>query len=145
MMRKKFRTQHGGMVVELAMVLPFLLLFLVVTADLGLLLRAHQIITNGAREGARFSALPKNYFVTNPELSVTAIQQHVADYCAEEGITINLSDVVVDQTSPVTVQDGILYASRVRVHLTQSVLFLGGFSGPDSFTLSSEAKFVNLY
>ena len=146
-MNRKKRSQKGAVAVELAVTLPVLLLFLVTIFDLGLLLRSHQVISNAAREGAHFSALPKNYVgVTNPSASLAAIRQHVVDYCAEEGVAIDSSEVSVDQTTQVNVTSGTVQGSTITVSVDRPLLFLRGFSGGSStVTLGSEATFVNLY
>ena len=46
--------------VELALAIPLLTILLLTLADLGLLIREHQIIQTAVREGARFSALSEN-------------------------------------------------------------------------------------
>ncbi len=145
-MMRGTRLQRGSMGVEMALTLPVLLLFLVVITDLGLMLRDHQVITNAAREGARFSALPKNYVSsTNPSASVNTIKQYVVDYCSEEGVTINTSDVAVDQTVTISVSGGVMGASRATVNLTRPTLFLGHFGGSSTVSLRSSSTFANLY
>lgn len=145
-MKTKRRDQRGAAAVELALTLPVLLLFLVVIFDLGLMLRTHQVISNGSREGARFASLPKNYIgVTNPSASVSAIKQFIVDYCAEEGVTINSSDITLDQTTPVNLATGSMEGSTVTVSLERPLLFLKGFGGAPTINLSSESTFVNLY
>ncbi|MGH9557263.1 MAG: TadE/TadG family type IV pilus assembly protein, partial [Terriglobales bacterium] len=58
------RGERGTQVAELAMVLPLLLfLGLAVTEGEGFV-RAHQMLNNAAREGAKFSSLPENLGAT---------------------------------------------------------------------------------
>ena len=50
---KRKNTERGAALVELAIVLPFLLLLLMGTVEIGLLLYNQQVLTNASREGAR--------------------------------------------------------------------------------------------
>ncbi len=81
----RFLNSSGGSVVkdlrrvaaamQPTITLSVLLVLLVVIVDLGLVLRAHQVVSDGSRGGARFSALPKNYIgTTNPSASSSAIK-----------------------------------------------------------------------
>src|SRR5256885_2230153 len=93
--------QHGAVLVEMALVLPILLVLFVGIVDFGLILREYQILQNGTREGARLSML-KNYEMatldsTAKANALAAIQQRVVDYLAQEQITIAPTDVVVKQ------------------------------------------------
>ena len=145
-MNHKKRSQRGAAAVELAMTLPVLLLFLVVMVDLGLVLRAHQVISNGSREGARFSSLAKNYIgIVNPSASSSEIKQHVVDYCAEEGVTIDASNITLDQETEIALASGTVSGSTVSINVTRPVLFLGGFGGPQTISLRSESTFANMF
>lgn len=75
-MYMKHTREKGTQIVELAVVLPVLVLFtLIVLEGIGLV-RAHQIITNAARESARMALLPEN----NPTLS--------SNYAMLQGVAI---------------------------------------------------------
>ena len=52
----RHRRSTGQSVVELALLLPVLMLILIGTLDLGRLLDAYVVMTNAAREGARYGA-----------------------------------------------------------------------------------------
>lgn len=57
---KKSRRERGTQIVELAAVLP-LLVFLALAASEGAgVIRAHQVLNNAAREGARLSSVKEN-------------------------------------------------------------------------------------
>lgn len=145
-MSRVFGPERGAVAVELALMLPVLILFLVVIVDLGLLLREHQIISNGAREGARFSSLPKNAIgPNNSTTDSTGIKQYVVNYCAEEGVVITASDVTVSQDRDIIVPGGQLKGSEIKVEYNRPVLFLGGFGSAPTVTLGSIATFSNLY
>jgi Flp pilus assembly protein TadG len=52
------RSQHGGTLVEGALTLIVLLAFLFAILELGRAYNVYQVMTNAAREGARFSVAP---------------------------------------------------------------------------------------
>jgi len=54
------RAEQGTQIVELAVVLPFLVLFAAIVIEGVGLVRAQQIMTNAARESARMAILPQN-------------------------------------------------------------------------------------
>ncbi len=137
----------GAVIVELAIILPFLALMLVVIADLGLVIRDHQVLGNAAREGARFSSLPKNWVAPqNPTANLAAIQQYVVDYCAESGLQIALGDVSVVQNALIDVGGRTMKASEVTVTTTRDFLFpAAGLLPSSNVTLRSRAVFRNLY
>jgi Flp pilus assembly protein TadG len=51
--RLKSRKERGAVIVEMAIVLPLMLLFLAGVVDLGMLFWEQDVLTNAAREGAR--------------------------------------------------------------------------------------------
>lgn len=55
-MRREKDRQDGQSLVELALVLPLLLMVLVGMVEVGWAMRAHLVVTNATREGARFAA-----------------------------------------------------------------------------------------
>jgi Flp pilus assembly protein TadG len=68
----------GNVIVELALVLPFLLLVVAGIVDLGMLYWEKHIITNGSREGARAGSRAASNGTA--ALSVSQVQQIVQDY-----------------------------------------------------------------
>ena len=136
--------EKGAVVVELALMLPLLVALLVTIVDMGLLLREHQIVENAAREGARLSSLPKNQVAPwNPDAAMSTVQERVVDYLAEEGITIDVTAVQLDQGHPVVVGGQTLTASAVTVTYQRTPLI--GFVTSAPVTLSARAIFRNLY
>lgn len=137
----------GVIAVEFAIMLPFLLILLLTIVDLGLVIRDHQILENAAREGARYSALEKNWVdPRNPTASEQAIKDRVIEYCADHGITVNSADIVLDQNYPMSVGGQNMTTSRMRITYQHSMLTPGGSaltSGP--VDLVAEAFFRNFY
>ena len=139
--------ERGAVIVEMAMVLPFLVILLLGILDMGLLLREHELVQNAAREGARLSILPQNLVgPCNPTARKLTIQQRVVDYMAQSNITITTSQVTVDQAVPITVGSITEYGSRVTVSYTRSLLVpAAGYLPFGSVTLTGTAVFRNLY
>jgi len=140
--------QRGAVLVEMAIILPLLLVLLVGAVDYGLILREYQILQNAAREGARLSILPQYCISSTPATDQAAvsnaIKQRVVDYLAQEQITIATTDVTVAQNIVVNIGGGLsATASKITVSYTRSVLIGNGWPfGP--VALRAEATFRNL-
>src|SRR2546428_10063542 len=110
-------------VVEFALVLPILALLLVMVIDLGLVLRDYQVLQDAAREGARFSALPKNWMDTqNPTATEQVIKQRVIDYLQQQRITVAAANITIDQAFPIPVGAITVVGSKVTATHTPSLL-----------------------
>jgi Flp pilus assembly protein TadG len=163
--------QQGSVIVELALMLPVLAIFILGATDLGIIIREHQVVQNSAREGARFSAQPKNQIdSSNPTATPEPIRDKVINYLAQENITVTASgDCVLDSTVPQwncaltnggniairqqypipTVVDGVNITDRgssVAVTYNRSFLFSGGSLFQfNSVSLTGNSVFHNLY
>jgi Flp pilus assembly protein TadG len=139
--------QRGTVLVELAIILPFLVTVFLIAVDLGIILREHQILQNAAREGARFSALPQNRVTPiNPTATVDAIQQRVVDYLAQENITVAKASVTVNQQYPITIGGLTVQGSQITVTYPRSLLVTGTPLLPaGQITLTGQSVFRNLY
>src|SRR6266566_10171665 len=127
--KKKYKHASPGVaLVEMAAVLPLLVLIMITIIDLGLVLREHQIIQNAAREGARFSALPLNQVGSiNPSASIAAIQQRVTNYLAEENVTAPANSITVNQQFPISIAGYTVYGSEVTITYERALLVAGFF------------------
>src|SRR5216117_2819526 len=149
--RRSQHQQRGAALVEMAMVLPVLTLLLLGIVNMGLLIREHQILQNAAREGARFSALQANRMdeagsATEQALVLTKLKTRVQRYLAQERITIDLSDVTIDQNYNYAVDASTVTASQVTVSYSRSMLFSASALWPfGPVTLRGQAVFRNLY
>jgi hypothetical protein len=154
-------SEAGAIIIELALVMPFLVLLFITIVDLGLLIREHQIVQNAAREGARFSSLPQNCISCRPadcqgqppgcktQTEVqTAIETHVINYMAQEGITITAGDIAINQCfqMPVTVGGGTVtvFASEVTITYNRALL-VSPSPAVGGATLTGRAVFRDLY
>jgi Flp pilus assembly protein TadG len=140
------KREKGVAAVELALMLPFLVVFFLIIIDLGMILREHQVLSNAAREGARFSSLPKNWISTNnPTATVAAIQNRVIEYCAQENLAVNSGQITITQTEQIPVGSQFLEGSRVTVTADRPLMFLGGLIGGSTVQLTGTSVFANLY
>jgi len=141
------RGERGAVIVELALILPFLVILLLGIMDMGMLLREHQLVQNAAREGARLSILPQNLVgPCNPTANLSTIKQRVVDYMAQSNITITTDQVSINQAFPITVGSVTEYGSQVTVTYTRSLLIpAGGYLPFGSVSLKGTAVFRNLY
>lgn len=146
--RGRGRGETGVATVELAVILPFLVLLLIGTLELGLLVRDHQALQNAAREGARFSALPGNKIATAaaPATTRANIESVVIAYLANDGITLSGGDITIDQAVPMTVGAYTVHGSQIEVRYDRTLLFgLLDSIGLSNLTLYGNALFRNFY
>ena len=158
--------ERGSVIVELALMLPLLAIFILGATDLGLIIREHQILQNAAREGARFSSQPVNRIdTTNPIATANSIRDKVINYLAEERITIAATNCTADATIskqwncgaitirqehpiPTTVGGVVItdFGSSVAVTYNRSFLFKGGSLFQfNEVSLTGNSVFHNLY
>lgn len=150
LLRKNTRSrQKGAAAVELAIVLPLFGILLLGILEVGGMARDHQVLQNAAREGARFSALPTNRMsgASNPAAVESVIKSRVISYLANEGITVTDSDIVVNQTYPITVGALTIEGSQITITYTRPLLTPGvtGLIPLGSRQLQGTAVFRNFY
>lgn len=134
---KEKNTERGAALVELAIVLPFLLLVLAGIIEFGLLFYNQQVLTNSSREGARAGialtgkALVDKAIVTTNDF-VDEVDNVVQAYCLEHLITFSTGQVVG------TAVDGALGTHPDE--LTVTVSYTYAFFIPELFNLGSSMQ-----
>jgi Flp pilus assembly protein TadG len=113
----------------MALIAPFLLVFVMGTIDFGLALRSYSRISNAAREGARYGVNCEYSDNTSPE----GIKQRVVSHSSGL-LTISNVEVPLNPTSCATsgTWPGTLPDPKVQVDVTYSynwITPLGGFLG----------------
>jgi Flp pilus assembly protein TadG len=131
-LRVRGRGERGAELIELALVLPILLLAFAGIVDFALLMQRWLVVSNAAREGARIAVLP-GYTQTDVQNRVTAyVQQGTGDTTAAPVAV--LTTVTITPTAPTPP----FPAAQVTVSLTHSYLVIGPvsalFSGGGSWT-----------
>ena len=137
---RAFKSQRGTTTVEAAIILPVFLMFLFGIFEAGRFLNVRQVMTNAAREGARFAVTPLTGTNTLPTTS--AIQDRVNEYLASANITGATTTVNPDVEVPTTGGVTTVY-TQVQVQKLYDVLTVPYFFNMLQITLSGEALMRN--
>jgi Flp pilus assembly protein TadG len=133
----------------MAIVLPLFAILLLGAFEFGSIAHDYQALQNAAREGARFSANLTNCISgsSNPSAVLATIQNRVIAYLQGEKITVNRSDVTVDQNYLITIGTLTVMGSHVTINYQRSLIFPGITSLIPSSTiqLQGNAVFRNFY
>jgi Flp pilus assembly protein TadG len=84
--------EEGAELIEMAIVLPLLLLVIMSVVDFGLMFQRYVVLTNAAAEGARVSSLPG--------YSSADVTSRVASYATNGGIRGSVSAVTTPVSLP---------------------------------------------
>ena len=113
---------HGAALVEVALVLPLLIVLLLICVDFGRLATVHIAVTNAAREGASFGG-------THPftESTYGKWKQEVTN-----ALTAEMSGIPGYSEQLLTVAEPVVFASqnRSRVRVTVSYRFKPAIAWP---------------
>jgi Flp pilus assembly protein TadG len=130
---RRARSERGAELIELALVLPILMLTFAGIVDFALMFQRFLAVSNAAREGARIAVLP-GYTLADVQNRVTQyVQEGTGDATAAPVSTLTPVSIDSDGGGP----RPPFPAVRVRVTLTHTYLFLGpvsGFFGGGSFS-----------
>lgn len=114
-----FRSERGAELIELALVLPILLLVFAGIVDFAVMFQRYLVVNNAAREGARIAVLPG---YSQPD-----VQNRVTQYVREGTGDNTLSPVTV--LTPVSIDPPgatpPFPAAQVTVTMTYNYLILG--------------------
>lgn len=108
---KRLRSQSGSTLVEAAIALPVLFMLLFGILEFGRAYNLHQVLTDAAREGARYSVAP--YYGTTTLPSASDVQAQVQVFLTADNV--QGATITVNQTSPVTVNGEPLVYTEVDV------------------------------
>lgn len=127
-LRERFRSQRGAELVEMALVLPLLLLLIAGIIDFGLLFQRYLVLTNAAREGARIAVLPG--------YSTTDAKARVQNY-----VQVGLNKTIDANSVSVTLVDiGPDKGVRVGVSMDYNYIILG----PVAALISDSSSFTKV-
>jgi Flp pilus assembly protein TadG len=125
------RRDAGSELIELAIVMPILILLLLGIVDFAFLFQRWQVVTNAAREGARLASLSTHAVDSYQDADVTA---RVTNYLTSSGLqaapTVGTDFNTTDDVNGVTVQ-----TVTVSVAYPSNFIFL-----PGSITLNSSSE-----
>lgn len=144
-----FRKQRGTHLIELALVMPILLLLALGIIDMAGLIHANQVVSNAAREGARLSVAEDQagYTGSGPNTIVQRVQDYIVD---ENGIACtSVPTVTIDQDEYTTTPSGYaLSSSEVTVICPYQMQFLPPLTGgtiPATVNIMGRVRFRNFY
>jgi Flp pilus assembly protein TadG len=133
--RRRIRLERGAELIEMALVLPLLMLVIMGIIDFGFLFREMSVVTNAAREGARAGVLPGYSADAN-------VSNRVQQYLNASGISVTCPSadcVVSSPTVAVAAPTGTFDARDVRVTIFHQFIFLGRFAALFGGSYSSVA------
>lgn len=111
---------RGSELIELALVLPILLIICAAIMDFGFLFQRYEVVTNAAREGARLASLPG--------YSATDVQGRVNDYFTSSGLPVPPTPAVVTPLTS-TIGGTTVDLVDVTVFYPSQFSFLGSLAG----------------
>ncbi len=141
-----YRSERGAELIEMAIVLPLLLLLIMGIVDFGFLFQRYVVLTNAAAEGARVGSLPG--------YNSGDVSARVQQYATNGGIDIAIHGPVTTNTTGVLLPGGAgagpWPGTQVTVTHVYSYQFVGpiaalfGSGGPPgTVTLTSRATMRN--
>ena len=140
---RRSSSRRGAVLLELALMLPVLILIIMIVLEGSALVRTHQILNNAAREGARLSVIKPNQGGT------ADIVTRVIAYAAENGVAITAGNVTINQSAWIPVPGApSISASQVTVNYSYTLNYLAVFAWlgvPSTYTLQGAAEFRNFY
>ena len=135
--------ERGAMLMELALLLPMLVLIVMLVLEGSRLVRTHQVLNNAAREGARLSVQEENKGNTGD------IATEVAAYATQNGVPITAGNVTINQAALIPTPSGAsMSASVVTVNYSYTMNYLSVFAWlgvPSTYALTGTAEFRNFY
>ena len=139
--RSQLAAEGGAELIEMALVLPILLLVVLGIVDFAFIFQRYEAVTNATREGARVAVLPG---YTEPD-----VQSRVQSYVQTGGLPTTASNPTVTVTPTTVAVGGSTWsATQVNVSYEHDYLFLGPIAGWfggsfTSLTLTSQATMRN--
>jgi len=134
--RQTDRAQRGANLVEMALILPLLLLLLAAITDFGRAFNHYIVITNAAREGARFGARVL-HTVDIDDYILGAVRQEAAN----GGINLMDPGVAAITIEPAQGARTATYPITVTVEYSMTTIFTG-LVGLDIIPMQSRSVMV---
>jgi Flp pilus assembly protein TadG len=126
------RYGRGQSLVEVALLLPVLIIIMAAVVDLGRVLDASIVLTNAARTGARFGSMHPTWY--------DSIRVRVVDFANSSGMAFT---GVVLQGSDVAVSSSAVPGNPVVVTITYDLpLYFGRIVGVSSIHMVRQAEMI---
>ena len=129
--------ERGSAPVELVIITPVLILFLLLYLGFGRVTRAEQLVDDAAAQAARAATL--NY--TSPGGATAAAEQAAAQALAESGLACASDQVTVDTADD---RPGGSITVQLACHTDLSQVIAAGFPGSTTLTASSTSP-IDVY
>jgi len=124
MIRRRRRgagSDRGAELIELAVVLPILLVVFAALIDFGFLFQRYEVITNAAREGARIGVLPT--------YTQTDVQNRVSQYLTASGLNAAAATITVTYPTLALPSGSTVGVVDVLVQYPSQYVVLGPIAG----------------
>jgi Flp pilus assembly protein TadG len=119
---RRGRSERGAELIELALVLPILLLMFAGIMDFALMFQRYLVVSNAAREGARIAVLP-GYTETDVQNRVTEYMRNgTGDETLSPSTELDAVEVDPPDADPFP-------AAQVTVSMTHAYWLMGSVSG----------------
>jgi hypothetical protein len=118
--RRRWRSQSGAELIEVALTLPLLLLVLLGIIEFGIMFREYEIITNAAREGARIRVLP----AYDDDDAIARVNQ----YLTGAGLDPDLAETLVGDPEAVVIGGNCMSMIQVDVVYPHPIAFVSGIA-----------------
>lgn len=112
------RAEEGQALVEFALIVPFLLLFLIGIVEFGRAWNLHQVLTDAAREGARKAV------VHDPTITLDSVNNVVKSAIATAGANPNSATITVTG-----LDDSTGDPATVEIAMPYQFIFFGALKG----------------
>jgi hypothetical protein len=136
---RSINPEKGTALLELAVLLPLLLLLAMILMEGGAMIRTHIVINNAAREGARFAAQINH-------MQQADVQQVVSSYAQMNGVTVAPGEVSFIAEDSLPGPNGLfMEASRVTIQHPYTFNYLPAWGIAATRQLYGRAEFRNLH
>jgi Flp pilus assembly protein TadG len=120
---RRSRSARGAELIELALVLPILLLMFAGIVDFAVMFQRYLVVSNAAREGARIAVLP-GYTQTDVQNRVTEYMRNgTGDYALSPSTALTMVTIDPPGATPP------FPAAQVAVSITHAYWLMGPVSG----------------
>lgn len=139
----RLKSERGAELIEMALILPLLLLVLLGIIDFGFLFQRYEVLTNAAREGARIAVLPG--------YAAADVNDRICKYLISGGVPVSgncatgTGNPLITVSAPTALAVGASTINVIEVDVAYShnFMFVGGIIGMMGGTWTS-AKTINI-
>ena len=138
---KRLRSQRGAALVEAAMTIPILLLIAIGIFEFGRAYQFWQVLTNAAREAARYSATPNATAGNAQAIALNYMNAGGVTGCTAACINVNAAVPLAPSGTGTTIT--IQYPFQFMVIQPIAKMVTSGSSMPNALTMTATATMRN--